>query len=70
MPRKIENLTQKNCPQCGAPVLKSWDELSDEQKFLVERSAPSGDFTPAERKRHRFCARCFFEKAEPDLEKA
>lgn len=69
MPRKLENLLQKNCPQCGSPKMKSWDELDDEQKFLVERLALSGDFPIAERKKHHFCTRCFFEKVQPDLEK-
>ena len=49
--------------------MKSWDELNDEQKFLVERLALSGDFPIAERKKHRFCTRCFFEEIQPDLEK-
>jgi ribosomal protein S27AE len=69
MPRKLENLLQKSCPRCGSPVMKSWDELSDEQKFLVERLALSGDFSIAERKKHRFCTQCFFEQIQPDLEK-
>lgn len=69
MQRKIENLPQKSCPQCGSPKMKPWDELNDEQKFLAERLALSGDFTLAERKKHRFCTRCFFETVLPDLEK-
>lgn len=69
MQRKIENLTQKICPQCSSPKMKSWEELNDEQKFLVERLALSGDFTPSERKKHRFCTRCFFEEIQPDSEK-
>lgn len=70
MQRKIENLSQKSCPQCGSSKMKSWDELNNEQKILVERLALSGDFTLAERKKHRFCTRCFFEAVLPDLEKA
>ena len=70
MQRKIENLPEKFCPQCGSPKMKSWDELNDEQKFLVERLALSADFTLSERKKHRFCARCFFETVLPNLENA
>ena len=69
MPRNLEDLLQKSCPQCGSPKMKSWDELNDEQKFLVERLALSGEFTLAERKKHRFCTRCFFEEIQPDSEK-
>ena len=70
MQRKIEIPPQKSCPQCGSPKIKSWDELNDEQKFLVERLALSGDFTLSERKRHRFCTRCFFEEIQQESDKA
>ena len=49
--------------------MKSWDELTDDQKFLVERLPLSADFSIAERKKHRFCTRCFFEEVQPDLQK-
>jgi Zn-finger nucleic acid-binding protein len=50
------------CPQCGGARLKRWDELTDEQKFLVERLPASAEYTKEERKKHRFCTRCWFEK--------
>jgi hypothetical protein len=55
---------EKICPQCGAPKMKSWNELSDEQKFLVERLPRNTEFTHEQRKKHRFCERCWFETAE------
>ena len=61
----MESLAQeKNCPQCGAPKMKSWQELSDEQKFLVERLPFNTEFSPEQRKKHRFCERCWFEEIE------
>jgi len=53
---------EKICPHCGAPKMKSWRELSDEQKFLVERLPLNTEFSPEQRKKHRFCERCFHEK--------
>jgi hypothetical protein len=39
----------------------SWAELTDEEKFLVEKLPLNTDFTPLERQKHRFCTRCWFE---------
>jgi hypothetical protein len=50
------------CPRCEAALLKEWDELSEEQKFLVERLPLNADFPLEQRKKHRFCERCWFEK--------
>jgi hypothetical protein len=52
---------EKICPRCGAAKLKPWTELSSDEKFLAERLPASAEFTPEERKKHRFCARCWFE---------
>jgi hypothetical protein len=52
------------CPRCEAALLKDWDELTDEQKFLVERLPASADFPPEQRKKHRYCERCWFEETE------
>jgi hypothetical protein len=55
-------MQEKICPRCGALKMKDWKELNDEQKLLVEKLPRNTDFTPEERKRHRFCERCFFEE--------
>lgn len=47
--------------------MKNWDELSDEEQFLVERMPASAKFTAAERTRHLFCPRCWYEEAEPRM---
>ena len=65
----MESLSnEKNCPRCGAAKMKSWNQLTDEQKFLVERLPLNTDFSPEQRKKHRFCERCFFEETgmKPD----
>lgn len=53
--------SEKKCPKCQSASMKAWSELTDEQKFLVERLPGNVDFTTDERKKHRFCTRCWFE---------
>lgn len=61
----MESLSRENiCPNCGAAKLKTWDELDFEQKIIVERLPASAEYSKAERKKHRFCTRCFFEEVE------
>lgn len=55
------------CQRCGRRSMKSADELSDDEKMLVERLPGSAEFTAAERKKHRFCTQCWFEEV-PDRE--
>ncbi len=58
----MNDFHEKMCPKCHFPKLKNWEELSGEQKFLIERLPSNTDFTPEERKNHRFCERCWFEQ--------
>ncbi|CAN5219415.1 hypothetical protein BH20ACI1_BH20ACI1_12310 [soil metagenome] len=57
----MKNFQEKVCPQCGMPKLKTWEELSGEQKFLAERLPLSADFSTEERKKHLFCTNCWNE---------
>jgi hypothetical protein len=56
--------TESACPQCQAAKMKSWDDLTDEEQFLAERLPGSAHFTAKERKRHRFCTRCWYEETD------
>lgn len=66
----MESFQEIYCVRCGSQKMKRWDELSDEQKFLVERLPLSADFSPEERKKHRFCERCWFEESISESENA
>ena len=58
------------CPKCGSLRLKGWDELNDDEK-TVARVLPASATTPsAERKKHRYCTRCWFETEERGSELA
>jgi len=50
--------------------MKTWGELTDEEKRLAERLPMSAEYTIEERIKHRFCTRCWFEETEPLVTKA
>jgi len=50
------------CPQCDSPTLRSWGDLSDQEKYIVERLPTFADVPAEQRKKHRFCTRCWFEE--------
>jgi len=59
------HVSEKTCPRCGSIKMKDWTELTDEEKFLAERLPMSAEYTPKERKKHRYCTRCWHEETEP-----
>ena len=62
--------TENICPQCGSHKFKPWADLTDEEKMLAERLPASAEYSPAERKKHRFCTRCWHEQTESPISKA
>ncbi len=56
--------SEKICPRCGSLKMKTWDDLTDDEQFLAKRLPMSADYTPAERKMHRYCTQCWFESCE------
>jgi hypothetical protein len=55
-------MNEKICPQCHYPQMKTWQELSDEQKMLAERLPLSASLTIEQRKKNLFCPCCWFEQ--------
>ncbi len=60
----MKGFNEKICPKCHFQKMKSWEELSDEQKFLVKRLPLNTEFSLKQRKKHRFCERCWFEEVD------
>lgn len=60
----MKSFQDKICPNCGASKLKDWKDLDEDQKFLVERLPKNTEYSFEERKKHRFCERCWFEFPE------
>ena len=51
------------CPRCGEGRLRSWSELSEEEREVVRRLPASADYSKAERQiGHRWCPRCWLEE--------
>lgn len=42
--------------------MKSWEELSEEQKMLAERLPASAELSLEQRKKNQFCPRCWHEQ--------
>lgn len=58
---QINEMSENICPRCHSAKMKGWNELDTEEKMLAEKLSASAEFTPEERKKHRFCVRCWFE---------
>ena len=63
----MKGFHEKMCPICHHRQMKTWEELTDEQKFLAERLTSSAEFSLKQRKKHRFCERCWFEEVVKEL---
>ncbi len=53
------------CAKCGHPQMTSPYDLTDDEKMLVRLLPASARFPETERKKHRFCKRCWFEDFGP-----
>ena len=60
----MKGFQEKMCPRCRNRKMKSWTDLTGEEKFLAERLPMSFEFSAEERKKHRFCPRCWFEEID------
>jgi len=44
-----------------------WGDLKDDERILADRLPGSAQHTPEERKKHRFCTRCWSEFHDGEL---
>ncbi len=59
----------KTCPRCYEGVLRSWSELTDEEKEVAKRLPQSADNEASEREAgHRWCIRCWYEAVSGDTQ--
>jgi RNase P subunit RPR2 len=56
----MENFSAKTCKNCGSMKFKTWEDLTDDEKFIIERLPDNSEFTIEQRKKHRFCKRCLY----------
>ncbi|MBD0371164.1 MAG: hypothetical protein ICV60_10045 [Pyrinomonadaceae bacterium] len=58
----MDSLTNK-CARCGEGRLRSWQELTEEEREVTRRLPAYADYTEDERRtRHRWCTRCWHEE--------
>ena len=55
--------TSNQCPRCGLGRLRAWNDLSDEEREVVQRLPASAEYSLEVRQRmHRWCVRCWYEE--------
>jgi ribosomal protein S27AE len=58
----------EKCPRCGAESLKSWAQLNEEERLVVARLPAAAEYSESERRRHRWCPRCWYEAVDDERE--
>jgi len=54
--------SNKRCTRCGEGTVKSWAELSDEEREVVRRMPGAADYDAAElQSMPQWCTRCWYE---------
>jgi hypothetical protein len=62
---------RKGCPRCEKRGMKSWNELTDDEKTVVKRLPRPADLSEEERHaNHRWCTRCWYEDIQPSPQHA
>ena len=57
----------QTCPRCDKRGMKSWSELTDEEREVVKRLPLSASYPLEERQAsHRWCTRCWYEAVNMD----
>ena len=54
-------ISDRKCPRCHEEALRTWDELSDEEREVVQRLPASAEYKELERQAHQWCTRCWYE---------
>ena len=59
----------KRCTRCGEGTMKSWAELTDEEREVVKRLPGSADYEASKRQStHQWCTRCWFESVSTETQ--
>ena len=54
--------SNKGCPRCHESEMRTWNELSDDEREVARRLPAAGDYAAAERQAtHQWCPRCWYE---------
>lgn len=61
MTEKQSYFGERACPKCHRTLLKTWSQLSADEKFIAERQPASAEFSKNTRERRLFCPNCWYE---------
>jgi hypothetical protein len=62
----MNNFGENTCPRCGEGRLRTWADLNEEQRMIVERlPAPSNEYLEDRARTHRWCTLCWYESEAP-----
>ncbi|MBL8122952.1 MAG: hypothetical protein KIT61_09055 [Pyrinomonadaceae bacterium] len=53
----------RQCPRCNAMKMADYEELNDDQHFLIDRLPDFEDLSGSEIRRSRFCTKCWFRES-------
>jgi hypothetical protein len=53
---------KKICPACQFPEMKTWPELTEEERMLAGKLPLAATFSLEQRRKNYFCPRCWHEQ--------
>lgn len=55
--------TESQCQRCNSMKVKEWNELDEEQQYLVDRLPDFEDLSMSEIRSGRYCTKCWFRQS-------
>jgi predicted nucleic-acid-binding Zn-ribbon protein len=64
----MKDISIQTCRNCGSAKFKSFAELTEDEKFVIERLPDGSGISDVQRNEQRFCARCLYQefRSEPE----
>jgi hypothetical protein len=54
--------SESQCPRCNAMKVRQWEDLTEDQQYLISALPDFEEMTMSELRRSRFCTKCWFRK--------
>jgi len=65
----MNNQKTTKCPRCQEGRMRSWHELTEDEREVARRLPGTADYSDAEREAtHRWCTRCWYEAESKALD--
>lgn len=56
----MKDIFYKACKNCGGIKFITWEQLTDDDKFVINKSENIAEFSTKQLKRQHFCKRCLY----------